>query len=77
MLRHLTPAALGRTGGGGRRTSVLRRLSLAAVALAATAATTVIPAVPDHAAAFEVLVFSKTAAFRHDADPDPDPDALR
>ena len=67
MLRHLTPAALGRTGGGGRRTSVLRRLSVAAVAFTAAAATTVIPALPAQAAAFKVLVFSKTAAFRHDA----------
>ncbi|MFI6513905.1 lectin [Streptosporangium sp. NPDC050855] len=83
MLRHLTPAPPGRIAGGGRRTSVLRRLSVAAVALAATAATlapavsaeaaaTVTPALSAEAAkaaAFEVLVFSKTAGFRHDAIP--------
>ncbi|KAB8173342.1 ThuA domain-containing protein [Microbispora catharanthi] len=67
MLRHLTPAALGRIAGSDRKTSVLRRLSVTAVAL--TAAATVIPAIPAHAAAFKVLVFSKTAAFRHDSIP--------
>ncbi|MEU4836581.1 ThuA domain-containing protein, partial [Streptosporangium sp. NPDC023615] len=81
MLRHLTPAALGRIAGGGGRASVPRRLSVAAVALAAAAATTMIPAVSAQAAvpaqaavsakaaAFKVLVFSKTAGFRHDAIP--------
>lgn len=67
MLRHLTPAALGRIAGSDRKTSVLRRLSVTAVALAAAAAMT--PAIPAHAAAFKVLVFSKTAAFRHDSIP--------
>ncbi|MEU6789951.1 ThuA domain-containing protein [Nonomuraea angiospora] len=67
MLRHLTPAALGRIAGSDRKTSVLRRLSMAAVAI--TAAATVIPAIPAQAAAFKVLVFSKTAAFRHDSIP--------
>jgi type 1 glutamine amidotransferase len=67
MLRHLTPAALGRTAGSDRKTSVLRRLSVAAVAI--TAAATMIPAIPAQAAAFKVLVFSKTAAFRHDSIP--------
>ncbi|MGW4967163.1 ThuA domain-containing protein [Nonomuraea sp. NPDC004186] len=67
MLRHLTPAALGRIAGSDRRTSVLRRLSMTAVAI--TAAATVIPAIPAQAAAFKVLVFSKTAAFRHDSIP--------
>ncbi|MBE3016088.1 ThuA domain-containing protein [Microbispora sp. NEAU-D428] len=68
MLRHLTPAALWRIAGSDRRTSVLRRLSVTAVALTAAAAT-VIPAIPAQAAAFKVLVFSKTAAFRHDSIP--------
>ncbi|MEV7971294.1 ThuA domain-containing protein, partial [Sphaerisporangium sp. NPDC088356] len=68
MLRHLTPAALGRIGGSDRKTSVLRRLSVAVVALTAAAAT-MIPAIPAQAAAFKVLVFSKTAAFRHDSIP--------
>ncbi|WP_326822178.1 lectin [Streptosporangium sp. NBC_01756] len=67
MLRHPILAALGRIAGDGRRTTVLRRLSVAAVAF--TAAATVIPAVPAQAAAFKVLVFSKTAGFRHDAIP--------
>ncbi|MER6008802.1 ThuA domain-containing protein, partial [Nonomuraea angiospora] len=67
MLRHLTPAALGRIAGSDRKTSVLRRLSMTAVAI--TAAATVIPAIPAQAAAFKVLVFSKTAAFRHDSIP--------
>ncbi|MFF5244977.1 lectin [Streptosporangium sp. NPDC000095] len=64
MLRHLISAA-----GGDRRTPVLRRLSAAAVALTAAAATMMVPAVPAQAAAFKVLVFSKTAGFRHDAIP--------
>ena len=42
---------------------------MAVVAITAAAAT-VIPAVPAQAAAFKVLVFSKTAGFRHDAIPD-------
>jgi type 1 glutamine amidotransferase len=67
MLRRLTPAALGRIAGSDRRTSVLRRLSVAAVAI--TAAATMIPAIPAQAAAFKVLVFSKTAGFRHDSIP--------
>ncbi|MFG1948702.1 ThuA domain-containing protein [Nonomuraea sp. NPDC048826] len=62
MLRHPTPP------GGARKTSVLRRLSAVAVA-AITAAATTLPAVPAQAAAFKVLVFSKTAGFRHDAIP--------
>ncbi|HLU70887.1 MAG TPA: ThuA domain-containing protein [Nonomuraea sp.] len=62
MLRHPTPP------GGARKTSVLRRLSVLTVA-AITAAATVLPAVPAQAAAFKVLVFSKTAGFRHDAIP--------
>ncbi|MEV0354393.1 ThuA domain-containing protein, partial [Nonomuraea sp. NPDC050680] len=68
MLRHLTPGALGRGVGGDRKTSVLRRLSVTAVALTAAAAT-LIPAIPAQAAAFKVLVFSKTAGFRHDSIP--------
>ncbi|WP_079320404.1 ThuA domain-containing protein [Microbispora sp. GKU 823] len=47
---------------------MLRRLMLAAAVLA-TAAATAIPAVPAEAAAFKVLVFSKTAGFRHDSIP--------
>ncbi|MEV4019670.1 ThuA domain-containing protein [Nonomuraea angiospora] len=50
-----------------RKTSVLRRLSVAVAAI--TAAATVIPAIPAQAAAFKVLVFSKTAGFRHDSIP--------
>ncbi|MFF0772339.1 ThuA domain-containing protein [Nonomuraea wenchangensis] len=50
-----------------RKTSVLRRLSVTAAAIAVAAA--VIPAVPAQAAAFKVLVFSKTAGFRHDSIP--------
>src|SRR4051812_23035586 len=68
MLRHLTPAALGRGAGHDRKSPLLRRLSVTAVALTAAAAT-VIPAIPAQAAAFKVLVFSKTAAFRHDSIP--------
>ncbi|MFI6786095.1 ThuA domain-containing protein [Nonomuraea sp. NPDC050383] len=68
MLRHLTPGAFGRGAEGDRKTSVLRRLSATAVALTAAAAT-LIPAVPAQAAAFKVLVFSKTAGFRHDSIP--------
>ncbi|MGW3346230.1 ThuA domain-containing protein [Nonomuraea rubra] len=60
MLRHVTP-------GASRRTSVLRRLSAAVVAITATV--TMIHAAPARAAAFKVLVFSKTAGFRHDAIP--------
>ncbi|MFI7151663.1 ThuA domain-containing protein [Nonomuraea sp. NPDC050022] len=67
MLRPLIPAALRRVAGSDRKTSVLRRLSMAVVAI--TAAATVIPAIPAQAAAFKVLVFSKTAAFRHDSIP--------
>ncbi|MEV0231802.1 ThuA domain-containing protein [Nonomuraea sp. NPDC050786] len=67
MLRHLTPAALGRTAGSDRKRSVLRRLSATVAAI--TAAATVIPAIPAQAAAFKVLVFSKTAGFRHDSIP--------
>ncbi|MFD1537633.1 ThuA domain-containing protein [Nonomuraea guangzhouensis] len=67
MLRHLIPAALGRIAGSDRKTSALRRLSMAVVAI--TAAATVIPAIPAQAAAFKVLVFSKTAGFRHDSIP--------
>ncbi|MFF0311189.1 ThuA domain-containing protein [Streptosporangium sp. NPDC004379] len=68
MLRHPTPAAPARDAGAGRKASVLRRLSVtAAAALVATAAA--IPAVPAQAAAFKVLVFSKTAGFRHDSIP--------
>jgi type 1 glutamine amidotransferase len=65
MLRHLTPAALGRTATRDRKTSVLRRLSVAVAAI--TAAATMVPAIPAQAAAFNVLVFSETAGFRHDA----------
>ncbi|MEV0200439.1 ThuA domain-containing protein [Nonomuraea sp. NPDC050691] len=68
MLRHLTPGALGRGAAGDRRTSALRTLSMAAVALTVATAT-VISAVPAQAAAFKVLVFSKTAGFRHDSIP--------
>lgn len=50
-----------------RKTSVLRRLSVTVAAI--TAAATVIPAIPAQAAAFKVLVFSKTAGFRHDSIP--------
>jgi type 1 glutamine amidotransferase len=46
---------------------VLRRLSVAVVAIIAAA--TMLPAIPAHAAAFKVLVFSKTAGFRHDSIP--------
>ncbi|WP_218011161.1 ThuA domain-containing protein [Herbidospora mongoliensis] len=66
MLRHLTSAARGRMGGD-RRTSALRRLALTAMAVTTAAATTLVPAVPAQAAAFKVLVFSKTAGFRHDS----------
>ncbi|GAA0378306.1 glycosyl hydrolase [Acrocarpospora corrugata] len=68
MLRQLIPATLRRAAGNDRRASVPRRLSVTAVALTAAAAT-VIPAIPAQAAAFKVLVFSKTAGFRHDAIP--------
>ncbi|RVX39868.1 type 1 glutamine amidotransferase [Nonomuraea polychroma] len=68
MLRHLTPAAFGRIAGSNRKTSVRRRLSVTMVAIIA-AAGTVIPAIPAQAAAFKVLVFSKTAGFRHDSIP--------
>ncbi|MEO3796026.1 ThuA domain-containing protein [Nonomuraea sp. B10E15] len=67
MLRHPTPSAPGRTAGSDRTPSVLRRLSVAVVAIIAAA--TVIPAIPAQAAAFKVLVFSKTAGFRHDSIP--------
>ncbi|MEO3814791.1 ThuA domain-containing protein, partial [Sphaerisporangium sp. B11E5] len=66
MLRHLTPAAP--ASGSDRKTSLLRRLPAAAVALVAAAAV-LIPAVPAQAASYKVLVFSKTAGFRHDAIP--------
>ncbi len=66
MLRHLTSAARGRVGGD-RRPSALRRLALTAMAVTTAAAATLVPAVPAQAAAFEVLVFSKTAGFRHDS----------
>ncbi|WP_214409146.1 ThuA domain-containing protein [Sphaerisporangium fuscum] len=46
---------------------MLRRLTLATVALMAAAV--VIPATSAQAAAFKVLVFSKTAGFRHDSIP--------
>ncbi|MGW5158580.1 ThuA domain-containing protein [Nonomuraea wenchangensis] len=46
---------------------MLRRLSVTAAAIAVAAA--MIPAVPAQAAAFKVLVFSKTAGFRHDSIP--------
>ncbi|MEV4569807.1 ThuA domain-containing protein [Nonomuraea sp. NPDC049419] len=49
-------------------TPLLKRLSAAAVAITAAAAMAV-HAVPAEAAAFKVLVFSKTAGFRHDAIP--------
>ncbi|MFC4589999.1 ThuA domain-containing protein [Sphaerisporangium corydalis] len=65
MLRHPTPAA---RAGSDRGRSIPRRLSLAVASLIAAA--TVIPAIaatPADAAAFKVLVFSKTAAFRHDS----------
>ncbi|MEW9551981.1 ThuA domain-containing protein [Nonomuraea sp. NPDC050783] len=68
MLRQLTPAAPGRAAGSDRRAPVLRRLSAAAVAITFAAAAAV-HAVPAQAAAFKVLVFSKTAGFRHDAIP--------
>ncbi|MGR6918538.1 ThuA domain-containing protein [[Actinomadura] parvosata] len=54
MLRPPTPTALRR---------------LAATAAALIAAAILIPAVPAQAAAFKVLVFSKTAGFRHDSIP--------
>ncbi|WP_203969324.1 ThuA domain-containing protein, partial [Sphaerisporangium melleum] len=46
-------------------------VALAAVALAtaAAAAVTALPALPAQAAAYKVLVFSKTAGFRHDSIP--------
>ncbi|MEV4459114.1 ThuA domain-containing protein [Microbispora sp. NPDC049633] len=69
MLRHLTPAAPGRGAGSDRKTSVLRRLSATAVAFTTAAAAMVVPATHAQAAAFKVLVFSKTAAFRHDSIP--------
>ncbi|WP_182909857.1 ThuA domain-containing protein [Microbispora sp. H13382] len=69
MLRHLTPAASGRGAGSDRKTSVLRRLSATAVAFTTAAAAMVVPATHAQAAAFKVLVFSKTAAFRHDSIP--------
>ncbi|MEV5560173.1 ThuA domain-containing protein [Nonomuraea wenchangensis] len=50
-----------------RKTSVLRRLAVTVAAI--TVAATVTPAVPAQAAAFKVLVFSKTAGFRHDSIP--------
>ncbi|MGA4991511.1 ThuA domain-containing protein [Nonomuraea bangladeshensis] len=50
-----------------RKTSALRRLAVTVAAI--TVAATVIPAVPAQAAAFKVLVFSKTAGFRHDSIP--------
>ncbi|MFK4041926.1 ThuA domain-containing protein [Nonomuraea wenchangensis] len=50
-----------------RKTSVLRRLAVTVAAITVTA--TMIPAVPAQAAAFKVLVFSKTAGFRHDSIP--------
>ncbi|MED7930564.1 ThuA domain-containing protein [Nonomuraea sp. LP-02] len=50
-----------------RKTSLLRRLSVTAAAI--TVAAAMIPAVPAQAAAFKVLVFSKTAGFRHDSIP--------
>ncbi|MEU4510493.1 ThuA domain-containing protein [Nonomuraea wenchangensis] len=46
---------------------MLRRLAVTVAAITVTA--TVIPAVPSQAAAFKVLVFSKTAGFRHDSIP--------
>ncbi|MEV4116530.1 ThuA domain-containing protein [Nonomuraea sp. NPDC049695] len=46
---------------------MLRRLSVTVAAI--TAAATMIPAIPAQAAAFKVLVFSKTAGFRHDSIP--------
>ncbi|MEV4288417.1 ThuA domain-containing protein [Nonomuraea bangladeshensis] len=46
---------------------MLRRLAVTVAAI--TVAATVIPAVPAQAAAFKVLVFSKTAGFRHDSIP--------
>ncbi|WP_433509296.1 ThuA domain-containing protein [Nonomuraea sp. CA-143628] len=49
-----------------RKTSVLRRLSVTVAGIIAAA---VIPAIPAQSAAFKVLVFSKTAAFRHDSIP--------
>ncbi|MGW2151825.1 ThuA domain-containing protein [Nonomuraea bangladeshensis] len=50
-----------------RKTAVLRRLAVTVAAI--TVAATVIPAIPAQAAAFKVLVFSKTAGFRHDSIP--------
>ncbi|MBE1582648.1 ThuA domain-containing protein [Nonomuraea angiospora] len=50
-----------------RKTSVLRRLSVTVATIIAAA--TAIPAIPAQAAAFKVLVFSKTAGFRHDSIP--------
>ena len=47
---------------------MFRRATLAA-ALAATLAASALVATPAHAAAFNVLVFSKTAGFRHDSIP--------
>ncbi|MET8144271.1 lectin [Sphaerisporangium sp. NPDC005288] len=64
MLRHLFP---GRSAGSGSKRSAPRRLAL--VAALATAAVTGIAVAPAHAASYKVLVFSKTAAFRHDSIP--------
>ncbi|MFI6633015.1 ThuA domain-containing protein [Nonomuraea fuscirosea] len=61
MLRHLTSAL----PGSGRRT--LRRLTVTAAAIGLAA--TMLPALPAAAAAVKVLVFSKTAGFRHDSIP--------
>ena len=47
---------------------MFRRATLVA-ALAATLAASALVATPAHAAAFDVLVFSKTAGFRHDSIP--------
>ncbi|HCU51389.1 MAG TPA: hypothetical protein DGG94_16590, partial [Micromonosporaceae bacterium] len=43
---------------------------LAAILVAAPAATAVVPAADPRAQAYSVLVFSKTAGFRHDSIPD-------
>ncbi|MFB9253373.1 ThuA domain-containing protein, partial [Sphaerisporangium melleum] len=73
MLRHPpTPTSeAGSVTVPAARNPVLRRVALAAVALAtaAAAAVTALPALPAQAAAYKVLVFSKTAGFRHDSIP--------
>ncbi|MFB9253397.1 ThuA domain-containing protein, partial [Sphaerisporangium melleum] len=67
----VSASALGSAPRAARRGGAWRRVALAAVALAtaAAAAVTALPALPAQAAAYKVLVFSKTAGFRHDSIP--------